>query len=228
MVRNRIILSVYKTGRMRFIRFVLEFLKHPRQVGALAQSSRFLAEKMAREMGTATSVVEFGPGTGSITKYILKHLPENGRLTSFEINPRFCKDLKKIHDSRLSVINDVAQNYPQHVDRYDCIVSGLPLRSFTKSQREEILAVSTKCKTYIQFQYMPLLGSDLRRHFKDVKVKFVLFNFPPAFVYISKNPISQPLSLLSPDSQTLKAAVPIRDLNHNHKQKPASKVSGLS
>jgi phospholipid N-methyltransferase len=173
---------------MRFVKFVSEFLKHPKQVGALAESSSFLAKKMVQQIDGATNIVEFGSGTGSVTMEILRHLPENGRLTCFEINPYFCKHLKMIKDSRLKVINDDVQNCDRYVDKFDCILSCLPLRIFDKSKREKILALSSRSKTYIQFQYTPFLRAKLKQHFRDVKVKFVLLNFPPAFVYISRNP----------------------------------------
>ena len=177
---------------MGFVKFVSEFLKHPKQVGAVAESSPFLARKMAQQINGATNVVEFGSGTGSVTTEILRNLPENGRLTCFEINSHFCRHLKMIKDSRLRVINDDVQNCDQYVNQFDCILSCLPLGIFDKSKREQILALSSKSKTYIQFQYTPFLRAKLRRYFRDIEVKFVLLNFPPAFVYISRNPRNKP------------------------------------
>jgi phospholipid N-methyltransferase len=173
---------------MRFVKFISEFLKHPRQIGAVAESSPFLARKMAQQINGATNVVEFGSGTGSVTTEILRHLPENGRLTCFEINSHFCRHLRTIRDSRLRVINDDVRNYDQYVNQFDCILSCLPLGAFDRSKREQILALSSKSKTYIQFQYTPFLIPKLRRYFRSVEVKFVPLNLPPAFVYISKNP----------------------------------------
>jgi phospholipid N-methyltransferase len=174
--------------RMRFVKFIVEFLKYPKQVGALAESSPFLARKMAQQINGAINIVEFGSGTGSVTMEILRHLPENGRLTCLGINPCFCEHLKTIKDSRLKVINDDVQNCNRYIDYSDCILSSLPLGIFDESKREKILALSRKSKTYIQFQYTPFLRAKLKRHFRDVKMKFVLLNFPPAFIYISSNP----------------------------------------
>jgi phospholipid N-methyltransferase len=173
---------------MKFIKFVSEFLKHPKQVGAVAESSPFLARKMVRQIGGATNIVEFGPGTGAVTKEILRHLPKDGKLTCFEINPSFCKQLKTINDPRLKIINDDVKNCGRYVDNLDCIVSSLPLAAFDESEKEEVLALSGKSRTYIQFQYNPFLKSKLKRYFRDVKIKFVPLNIPPAFVYVSKNP----------------------------------------
>jgi len=169
---------------MKTLRFVYEFLKYPIQVGTFTASSKFLAKKMAEQIDGSVRVVEFGAGTGSVTAEILKRLPENGRLTCFEINPQFCKQLEKIDDSRLQIINDDAKNCEHYVDDLDCIVSGLPLTLFAKSKKERILAITSKSKRYIQLQYTPLLGKKMKHYFSDVKLKFVPQNFPPAFIYV--------------------------------------------
>jgi len=169
---------------METLRFVREFFKYPLQVGTFTQSSKVLAKKMAEEINGSVRIVEFGAGTGSVTVEILKRLPENGRLTCFEINPQFCKRLEKIPDARLQIINDDAQNCERYVDDLDCIVSELPLTLFTESKKERILAITSRSDRYIQLQYMPLLGRKMKQYFSDVKLKFVPQNLPPAFIYV--------------------------------------------
>jgi len=195
---------------MKYIKFVKEFLKHPKQVGAIAESSSFLARAMAEHIGNAVNVVEFGPGTGSVTKEILKRLPADGQLTCLEINPKFCEDLKKIKDSRLKVINDDVRHFSRYVKNYDCVLSSLPLAVFEKSQRDKIIALSGRAKTYIQFQYTPFLRPKLKKYFENVEVKFVPLNIPPAFVYVSRNRKSRSRISSKPQKKRLyplKAAV---------------------
>ena len=172
---------------MRRIKFILESVKHPKWTGACCQSSKGLARKMAQKIENSKNVIEFGPGAGIITHEILNHLPEDGRLTCFEINPVFCKHLKTINDPRLTVINDDALNCRKNIDDYDCVVSGLPLTVFTKPQRENIIAISSRSKKYIQFQYTPFLQRKLKNHFTDVKLDFIPMNVPPAFIYVCSN-----------------------------------------
>jgi len=169
---------------MKSLRFAYEFLKYPVQVGTFTQSSKVLAKKIAEEINGSIKVVEFGAGTGSVTSEILKRLPKNGRLTCFEINSQFCRQLEKINDSRLHVVNDDAGNYEHYVDGADCIVSGLPLTLFDKSKKERILAITSRSKRYIQLQYTPLLNKKMKHYFSDVRLKFVPQNLPPAFVYV--------------------------------------------
>lgn len=142
---------------------------------------------MAREMGTSLNVIEFGAGTGTITAQILKYLPENGRLTCFEINPKFCEYLRKINDPRLTVVSDDAANCEKYVDSLECIVSALPLTLFDESERHKYLTIASRAKMYIQIFYSTVLKETLKDYFSDVKVKFVLLNLPPAFIHICTN-----------------------------------------
>ncbi len=171
---------------MESLRFARQFLRHPRQLGTIAQSGRVLAQKMAEEIGGSSRVVEFGPGTGPVTREILKRLPAGGRLTCFEINADFCRYLERLGDSRLRVINDDAKNCERYVDDPDCVISELPLTLFSRSAKEKILSIASKCGTYIQLQYTPMLSKEIKRYFPNVKLRFVLRNLPPAFVYVCR------------------------------------------
>lgn len=172
---------------MRNSSFVIEFLKHPKQIGTFTQSSKHLAKQVAKEIDGSNEVVEFGAGAGYVTREILKRLPDNGRLICFEISPKFCENLEKINDSRLRVINNDAKNCKRYIDNLKCIVSGLPLTLFAKPKREKILDITSKSKRYVQLQYTPLLTKKMKNYFPDVKMKFVPQNFPPAFIHVCRS-----------------------------------------
>jgi len=169
---------------MKPIRFLREFFRYPAQVGTVAQSTRFLAKSMAEEINSSRHIIEFGPGTGPVTKEILNHLPASGTVTCFEVNSDFCKTLERIGDPRLRIINDDARNCRKYVDELKCIVSGLPLVLFEESVITEILDITAQAEHYIQLQYSTLLKKKIKRYFSDVKIKFVPLNVPPAFVYV--------------------------------------------
>jgi phospholipid N-methyltransferase len=139
---------------------------------------------MAKPTKGVKEVVEFGAGTGPVTTEILKYMPEDGKLISFEVNPKFCRELEKIKDKRLKVVNDGAENYAKYVDNLDCVVSGLPLTVFPEDLRQQMLDISKNCKTYVQLQYTPVLGKQIKKIFDQVDTRFVPLNIPPAFVYI--------------------------------------------
>jgi phospholipid N-methyltransferase len=171
---------------MMNLHFARQFLRHPKQLGTFTESGRVLAREMADEVVGCSCVVEFGPGTGPVTREILKRLPQDGALICFEINPDFCRDLTRICDRRLRVINDDALNCRKYVEDPDCVVSGLPLTLFDRWAKERILEISSRSKTYIQLQYAPVLNKEIRQYFSDVRLKFVPRNIPPAFVYVCR------------------------------------------
>lgn len=173
---------------MNSLRFMRQFLRHPRQLGTAVQSGRTLARKMAEEIGESVHVIEFGAGTGPVTREILKCLPAHGRLTCFEINRELCRCLDKIGDPRLRVVHDDAAHCTKYVNQADCVVSGLPLTLFPIEAREKILSIACKSGRFIQLQYTPAVSKDIQRYFSDVKLKFVPMNFPPAFVFVCKSP----------------------------------------
>ena len=80
--------------------FRRRLLQNPRQISAIAPSSRTLARAMTLGLGPKTGrIVEFGPGTGRFTEAILARgvPPEN--LTLFELDEEFVPFLR----SRLSM-----------------------------------------------------------------------------------------------------------------------------
>lgn len=171
---------------MKGLGFINQFFMRPREVGACTESSRVLAKKMAEEVAGSTNVVEFGAGTGPVTREILNYLPEQGRLTCFEINPLFYPELEKINDSRLRVVKDDARNWDRYVDNVECIVSGLPLTLFDKATKQEFFGIAKKAGKYVQLQYFPFLRQTLKRNFPKVRTKFVPRNLPPAFVFVCR------------------------------------------
>src|SRR6478609_11910028 len=67
------------------------FLRHPRMLGSVVPSSRFLISRVLRQVdwpGTRV-VVEAGPGVGTLTTPILGRLGGDGMLLAFEMNPTF-------------------------------------------------------------------------------------------------------------------------------------------
>ena len=172
------------------------FIKNPKEVGAVAPSSKFLAREIVKhiEFETSKNIVELGPGLGAFTKLILKKANPNTRLFCFEVNKKFCSYLKKnIADRRLVILNAGAETIRSNLKKFnikeaDCIVSGLPFRNFTIAKKSKIIehvknSLSDKGR-FILFQYTNGLINLLNSYFNKVERKFVPLNIPPAFVYI--------------------------------------------
>lgn len=173
---------------MKSLSFLCESFKHMREIGTIFPTSSYTARKIAEEIkGAGKHVIEFGSGTGVITKEILNCLPYDGDLICFEINKKFCGYLRDIKDERLSIVNESAKNLEKYVQNPDCIVSAIPLALLENSQKKEMLGISSKAKKFIQIQYNFLSANLYGAYFGEVKMKFSFWNIPPVWIYICSN-----------------------------------------
>ncbi len=172
------------------IKFIKQFILHPRRTGAIVPSSPDLAKAMLEhvDFSKAKQIVELGPGTGAFTHLILQKMRKDAKLTLVELNKDFCKDLSKINDSRLNIINDDARNLTKHATQADYVISGLPMNGFSKKSHRKVLAEIKKVTkhAYIQFHYSPLAERYIKEYFSRIQKRTVLKNIPPAIVYTCK------------------------------------------
>jgi phosphatidylethanolamine/phosphatidyl-N-methylethanolamine N-methyltransferase len=118
------------------LRFLRALITRPKQVGAVAPSSRALARAIADEVEPSQPgpVLELGPGTGVITEALLERGVAHERLTLVEYDPDFAAAItQRFHG--VHVIQgdafDLARTLgPKSSDRYSAIVSGIPLLNF--------------------------------------------------------------------------------------------------
>ncbi len=189
--------------------FTPEALRDWQQTAALVPSSRYLVRAMLGPLPLASArcAVEFGPGTGAMTRPLLADLPADARLLCLEINPRFCAYLRQtIPDPRLEVVSASATQLPallaaRGLQQVDAAISSLGLTSMPSRLRHAILEglVQTMAPGGVltQFQYLHSLlaylpGEDgwerftaarfLREYFSTVETEVVWLNLPPAFV----------------------------------------------
>lgn len=181
-------------------KFLIEYFKSPRTVGAVAPSSVKLAEKMADDIDfeKAKCIVEYGPGTGVFTDRLIRKIKRNTMLMLVEYNEEFCKQLEEKYSdySNVVIINDSAENIDMHLKRYnidevDCVVSGLPFASLPKSMSTKILGktknILKKNGMFITFQYTLLKKSYIGSYFEDISCERVILNVPPAYVLKCQN-----------------------------------------
>jgi phosphatidylethanolamine/phosphatidyl-N-methylethanolamine N-methyltransferase len=179
-----------------------EFVRNPIAVGAVAESSRGLAELItdAANVSRASVVVEFGPGTGAFTEVILRKLPAGAFCLAIEANESFAAATRRRCPSA-RVVHDTATSVRKHLEAWgqsscDCIVSGLPFASFSPALQDEILdAVKDVLRPggrFVTFAHVHGLAwppgrrfrRRLREQFSDLtETRTVWRNFPPAFVY---------------------------------------------
>lgn len=132
--------------------FFREFRRHFRDTGSIVPSSVFLARALASELRAPRRpcrILEVGPGTGSVTDQILKHLLPGDRLELVELNCHFVSLLERrfnqdarfrAHRHQTSLIHSAVEELPGD-GIYDVIISGLPLNNFSVAQVRDIFRV---------------------------------------------------------------------------------------
>ena len=187
---------------MDALRFFQQYVASPGRVGAILPSSMSLARVMADigKVREASVVVEFGPGTGALTRGIVEELNPGAAFLAIEINSGFAHALRKRFPQA-----HVFQGCATHVRSYlremnfeacDCIVSGLPWALFDEGLQCEVLDAAKEALrpagVFVTFTYLhsPLLpgGKRFREklydRFSQVGVSPTVWrNIPPAFAY---------------------------------------------
>ncbi|MSR57286.1 MAG: methyltransferase domain-containing protein [Planctomycetaceae bacterium] len=153
----------------------VEFLRQYRQrfetTGAIAPSSRFLARALTRPIERhrgPVRVLEVGPGTGAVTRRIVRLLKPDDALDLVELNPSFVNVLRRrfADDPHYRRVADRAtvhqcpiQEFRSDVP-YDYIVCGLPFNNFPPPLVREIFEVLFRLLTptgvlsYFEYMYM--------------------------------------------------------------------------
>ena len=183
-------------------RFVGQYARRPRQLGALAPSSKYLAQSMVEwiDWPQVKNVAEFGPGTGAFTGTIIESLAPGAKFFAVELNPHFAKVVRERYPDA-DIIEDSVTNVARHcrergIDSLDAVLCGLPWASFSDPLQDELLdamlSVLRPGGQFVTFAY-PLglalpSGRRFRRklseHFVTVeKSPTTIRNLPPAFNY---------------------------------------------
>ena len=176
--------------------FFRNFFRHPRMLGSIIPSSRFLIKQLLEpiDWDKARVIVEYGPGVGGITAEILRRMRPDARLIAIEMNPEFVSFLRKtLVDERLQVVEASAADVKEIMQKFghskaDYIISGIPLGSMPKAIREPILHNTCEALaaggSFLVFQFTTRVLPDLTRVFRYVKRKFEPLNILPAHLFI--------------------------------------------
>lgn len=198
-------------------RFLKRYLSDPHGVGAVAPSSAGLAAALCepfRECRQPARVLEVGAGTGAVTRHLGKLLGDQDELDICEVETEFADILERdvltrsdfapaMSTGRVRLLRIAVQDLPGQ-DRYDFIISGLPLSSFELAEVQDIFNVIRKSLkpggTFSYFEYVGLrrtarwlslgerrqriqsVSSYLTNHIRSHQFgrRMVLANFPPA------------------------------------------------
>ena len=167
--------------------WINKFFHHPREIGSVTPSSKFLARLMVSRIPPDAKVLELGPGSGVFTNYILKHLKKSSNLTCIEWEQELAAICKKKFPS-VNVINADAEDILSNDQtQYDCIISGIPFAGMSAKKRlRTFCLIKDRLKpggSFTMFQYSLVSYKELKNIFDNISLNFTLWNIPPAFVF---------------------------------------------
>ncbi len=181
--------------------FLGRFIRSPRTIGAVAPSSRRLAERMVDglDWASARCVAELGPGTGIVTGAIARRLAPGAKCLAVDRDPAFVARLAA-RWPQVECVGDGAEalgalGTARGLLPFDHIVSGLPFASLPVETTGRILdAVRDTLRaggTFTTFQYVHALRFRSARAFRETMTdrlgeapsrSLVVANLPPAVV----------------------------------------------
>jgi len=166
--------------------FLWRFAEQPESMGAVAPSSRHLAEALSEYVQPGTVLeprrfLEVGPGTGAVTQEIVKHVGPADCLDVVELDGELAQMLREKYagEPRVCVHHcSIVDWKPSYA--YDAVVVGVPFNALPHSLVQEIWEhLKTLSKTgattaYFSYWGLPevkkaLLSKEERRDFKKIQ-----------------------------------------------------------
>jgi phospholipid N-methyltransferase len=187
----------------QFLLFGRNFLKHPKMLGSLIPSSRFLVNHVLGEVewDRARVVIEYGPGVGTFTTEILRRMRPDAVLVAMETNNDFVRFLKrKLRDERLHVVHGSAAEADAalaklKLGRADYVISGIPYTTMPPQLREAILRkthdVLKPDGAFLVYQFTRAVLPYLQQVFGSVHQEFEPLNVMPARLFYCRHHVSR-------------------------------------
>ncbi len=185
-----------------YVKFFSTFVANPSRIGAVTPSSNGLCREMVEwiDWEHTDVVVEYGPGTGVFTDYIVSFIHPDTKFVAIELTPDFADMLRQrfpqahIYQGSVAEVKKFCDQ--ENISEVDAIVCGLPWSLFSEADQNKYLdAMFTVLKPggqFTTFAYLPGLilpsGVQFKRklyeNFSDIRrSRMVWRNIPPAFVY---------------------------------------------
>lgn len=177
--------------------FMQEWLANPQGVGAVAPSSRNLADAMARWVPSdpESYVLELGPGTGVVTEALLRRGLRQERLVAIEQNSNMTRVLREKFPRAQIItgdawkLDDLLRRRREPIEKVGAVISSLPLLNFPPAEAERLAAkirgVLEPDGRWVQFTYrIHRLRPRGASSFRLRATKVIWFNLPPARVSV--------------------------------------------
>lgn len=174
----------------------LDYLKNlfsDKNVASITPSSEFTVKRVCDKIDFTRDIhiVEYGPGDGVFTKYLLDHITPDSKITAIETNEGFVEILKKFDDQRLSVYQDSAENVGEIISnsnagKADYIISGIPFSFIPQKVKKKIIAATHKSLhdngSFLIYQTSKHVLPFVEEVFEHVTDELEIKNIPPMVV----------------------------------------------
>jgi phospholipid N-methyltransferase len=193
--------STSRSGQL--LLFGRNFIKHPRMLGSLIPSSRFLVNHVLSEVdwNRGRVFLEYGPGVGTFTAEILRRMRPDAVLIVLETNTDFVSFLRRrFQDKRLHVIHGSAADADASLaglglSHADYVLSGIPYTTIPPDVRETILrkthSVLHPEGAFLVYQFTRTVLPYLQEVFRLVHQDFEPLNVMPARLFYCRHQVEK-------------------------------------
>lgn len=186
---------------MSLFDWIVEVVKHPRELSTVFPSSPFLARTVADQLDLSEprAIAELGAGDGALTGPIVKRMSPGSQLHLIEVNERFVRRLEEtyrdhakadmihVHRRRAEDLGEIARE--AGLEGFDYVVSGLPLTTLPDEVSDAVLETTFRGLKpdgrYVQFQYSQDYRKAIEERFGPIDLHRVWLNVLPAWVYVA-------------------------------------------
>ena len=143
-----------------WLSFVERMARNPRAIGAISPASPALAEAMARQVDFTQPgrVLELGPGTGAVTKSLIRRGLGPDRVLAVEADATFAR-LLRLRFPGLDVVEGDATRADEieRLGPFNAIISSLPLLNFPVHERVALVSALLRLvppgAPFVQYSY---------------------------------------------------------------------------
>lgn len=191
------------------LQFIAAIARKPKQTGAISPSSQSLAKAVVAELPERehATVVELGAGAGALSGALWRKVGPGGRLISLEVDPDLAGYLTG-HAPDIEVWEADAADLAKvlskvGVQQVQAVVSALPWALLPPDKQrlilEQVRDALTPDGTFVSIATVTsgmtaagrLFPSLLPDYFTRTGRRFVIGNFPPAYVHVGRQPVHQ-------------------------------------
>jgi phosphatidylethanolamine/phosphatidyl-N-methylethanolamine N-methyltransferase len=185
-----------------YLTFLWEYCQDLGGIGSILPDSTACLNSLLEHVPfeSADLIIEFGAGSGTVTKEIILRKRRETVFVSFEKNHTFYRRLLKnlgrenVYCSEADVfdsVKDLAARMGDPHGKVDCIISTLPCSclDFEVLVKNVVIPLLKEGGLFIQYMHVVSLLKGFRlkplleQYFNLIDLRFVLFNLPPALVY---------------------------------------------